>query len=148
MKELVELAGELKKLAWAEKYSCDAQAVWDLGDKLKDFIPILTERHRAEVLAAEAAALRLAAAFVEKNTPYEQGIGSVGIPMAKHIRENLIPDTQSALDAHDAEVRRVAKLEEAEWWIKGHICENSKLCEGCLRLGTARSTSQPGGEEK
>ena len=38
-------------------------------------------------IGVRAEALEQAAQFVEKNTPYLQGVGSVGVPMAEHIRK-------------------------------------------------------------
>lgn len=49
----------------------------------------------APLIEAECAAAlemrEVCAKFVEENTPYQQGIGSVGIPMANHIRTLSIP---------------------------------------------------------
>ncbi len=161
MKELVELIAKCKQDAETFQPESIGRTVnTHFAKKLEALLPILTERHRAELLAAEAAALRLAANFVAVNVPYEQGIGSVGILMAKHIRENLIPEAQCALDVHDAEVR----YEEAcHWYNQCHfispktgnthmaqimeIWVESRLTELRATVNAARSTSKPGGEE-
>ena len=41
------------------------------------------------------------------------------------------------IDAAIALLRAV--LDEAEWWHRGHICENDRDCEACARLVALRS---------
>jgi len=98
----------------------------ELADELDALLP----RHRSELLAAEAAALRLAAELVHKHfDPNGQCVPSI---LERNIFSLIRPDAQSALDAHDAEVRRMAKLEEMEKW-RVKICSYDGLPWGLAK---------------
>src|SRR6185312_14374043 len=73
---------------------------------------ILRKYLDGERAATLLAALEEAAEFVKANTPYQQGIGSVGIPMSKHILSLASQSDLDWLKRHDTEVA----IKEAEWW--------------------------------
>jgi hypothetical protein len=84
---------------------------------------LYTQSHDEKLKAEFSAVMERIADFVEANVPYAQGIGSVGTPMAQHIREKLIPtDYASALDRRLAE----ARLEEAIMW--------NDSCDDCTEM--------------
>jgi len=87
-----ELRIQLAKAIHKENDLCvreGAEESWDAGYECQccqmadAVLPLL-----AQVAArARAEAYEDAARFVEANTPYQQGVGSVGVAMAKYLRE-------------------------------------------------------------
>src|SRR5690242_5943741 len=72
---------------------------WECSACKIKFMPIPLHEHviREQTAIIRANLVDEIANFVENNTPYLQGTGSVGVPMANHIRSLASPSDHSAL---------------------------------------------------
>jgi hypothetical protein len=153
-KELLAIVRDDAKEGHRGCSTYDARNLLDTIDALQAELRVHLDRQTerwAEIVKKQAAesdarlsgAYRAAAEFVEANAPYLQGVGSVGVPMADHIRKMTPADADRALQSVVKEAVldafRLAHQVMFQPEVTGHKCNGMAVSQICERLAAAQS---------